>query len=206
MPPDVHVRERGFTYIGVLVLVVMMTLALVGTAQLWSTASLRARERELLWVGSQYAHALRLYYETSPDLKRFPQRLDDLLTDQRSPKPRHHLRRLYADPITRSTDWGLIRGADGGIVGVYSQSRDTPLKRARFPAEWMEFEGVETYADWQFVADRAFSTTAQTTANANAAPGFAAGTPAPVDPRRSLSGAARAPQPAPAVSPFRYTR
>ncbi|WP_217351274.1 type II secretion system protein [Azoarcus sp. DN11] len=206
MLPDVRVRERGFTYIGVLVLVVMMTLALVGTAQLWSTASLRARERELLWVGSQYAHALRLYYETSPDLKRFPQRLDDLITDQRSPKPRHHLRRLYADPITRSTDWGLIRSADGGIVGVYSQSTDAPLKRARFPVEWAEFEGVETYAGWQFVADRAFSTTAQANGSANAPPGAAAGMPAPADPRKSLIDAARAPRPAPPVSPFQQMR
>ena len=182
--------ERGFTYIGALVLVVLMTLALVGTAELWSTASLRARERELLWVGSQYARALRLYYDNSPDVKQYPQRLEDLLIDRRSPAPRHHLRRLYADPITRSTDWGLIRGMDGGIVGVYSQSRDAPLKRGRFPPEWAEFEGMETYADWQFVADRAFSATA---AHANAKP------PPAADPRQGVLDTARAPHPAPTV-------
>lgn len=198
----VRARERGFTYIGALVLVVLMTLALVGTMQLWSTASLRARERELLWVGSQYARALRLYYENSPDVKRFPQRLEDLLTDQRSPTPRHYLRRLYADPITRSTDWGLIRGADGGIVGVYSQSRDAPLKRGRFPPEWSDFDGMESYADWQFVAERAFSTTA---AQSGAKAG-AEGAPAAPDPRQSLIDAARAPRPAPTVSPFQLTR
>ncbi|WP_407279426.1 type II secretion system protein [Aromatoleum evansii] len=204
MPADLPGRERGFTYIGALMLVVLMTLALVGTLELWSTASLRARERELLWVGSQYARALRLYYETSPDVKQYPQRLEDLLTDQRSPTPRHHLRRLYTDPITRSTDWGLIRGGDGGIVGVYSQSRDAPLKRGRFPPEWSEFEGMETYADWQFVAERAFSTTAAQ-AGANAKPGPAAAPPV-IDPRQSLIDAARAPRPAPAVSPFQLTR
>ncbi|WP_018989402.1 hypothetical protein [Aromatoleum toluclasticum] len=197
-------RERGFTFIGVLVLVVLMTLALVGTAQLWSTASLRARERELLWVGSQYARALRLYYENSPEVKRFPQRLDDLLTDQRSPTSRHYLRRLYADPILRSTDWGLIRGADGGIIGVFSQSRDAPLKRGRFPPEWAEFEGMESYADWQFVADRAFSTTAAQ-AGANVRPG-PTGTAAPIDPRQGVIDAARNPRPAPTVSPFQLTR
>lgn len=203
MPVDASERERGFTYIGALVLIVLMTLALVGAAGLWSTASQRARERELLWAGSQYARALRLYYETSPNVKQYPQRLEDLLADPRSPMPRHHLRRLYADPITRSSDWGLIRDLDGRIIGVYSQSRDTPLKRARFPAEWKEFEGTETYADWQFVADRAFSTTAQTNANAKPGP---EGAPVAADPRRGAIDAARTPQPAPAVSPFQYAR
>lgn len=205
MAADVRARERGFTYIGALVLVVLMSLALVGTAQLWSTASLRARERELLWVGSQYARALRLYYENSPEVKRFPQRLEDLLTDQRSPTPRHYLRRLYADPITRSTDWGLIRGTDGGIVGVFSQSRDTPLKRGRFPPEWSEFEGMESYADWQFVAERAFSTTAAQ-AGANVKPGPTGAPVVAIDPRQSVIDAARAPRPAPTVSPFQLTR
>jgi len=152
----VRVREHGFTYLGALFLIVLMGAALVGTAELWSTASLRARERELLWVGSQYARALRRYYEHSPDLKQYPQRLEDLLEDHRTPMPQRHLRRLYPDPVARSREWGLILGIDGRIVGVHSLAPGKAMKRARFPPEWSDFDGVETYEQWKFVADRAF--------------------------------------------------
>lgn len=150
-------RERGFTYLGALFLIVLMGLALAGTGEVWSTISRRARERELLWVGGQYAQALRRYYESSPDIKQYPKKLADLLEDQRRPNPQRHLRRLYPDPITGSADWGLILGADGRIVGVHSLSERPPLKISRFPPEWSDFERAEKYAAWEFVADRAFS-------------------------------------------------
>jgi len=153
----VRTRENGFTYLGALFLIVLMGLALAGTGEVWSTASRRARERELLWVGGQYAQALRRYYENSPDIKQYPKRLVDLLEDQRRPTPQRHLRRLYPDPITGSSDWGLTLGSDGRIVGVHSLSQRLPLKSSRFPPEWSDFEGAENYAAWEFVADRAFN-------------------------------------------------
>ncbi|BAU76669.1 type II secretion system protein [Metapseudomonas furukawaii] len=148
--------ERGFTYLGVLFLVMLMGMALAGAGQLWSTTSQRARERDLLWVGNQYAQALRSYYRASPGVAQYPASLEDLLEDNRFPSPRQHLRRLYPDPITGRTDWGLVRAFDGRIAGVYSPSRQAPLKQARFPAEWVEFEGLRSYADWRFVAEKAF--------------------------------------------------
>lgn len=148
--------QRGFTYLGALFLVVLMGAALAGAGQLWSLASQRVRERELLWVGTQYAQALRRYYESSPGVKQYPQRLDELLEDHRGPTPRRHLRRLYPDPVARSGEWGLLRGIDGRIVGVHSLSRERPLKQGRFPPRWSAFDGMESYADWHFVADPAF--------------------------------------------------
>ncbi|BAN50719.1 type II secretion system protein [Metapseudomonas resinovorans] len=148
--------ERGFTYLGVLFLIMLMGMSLAGAGQLWSVASQRARENDLLWVGGQYAQALRSYYRASPGVAQYPTSLEDLLEDNRFPQAQHHLRRLYPDPVTGSLDWGLIRSFDGRIAGVYSLSRQTPLKQARFPAQWVEFEGMTSYADWRFVAEKAF--------------------------------------------------
>lgn len=148
--------ERGFTYLGVLFLVLLMGIALAGAGQLWSTASQRARERDLLWVGGQYAQALRSYYRASPGVAQYPAALEDLLEDNRFPQALRHLRRLYPDPFTGSADWGLIRSFDGRIAGIYSQSRQRPLKQAHFPAQWVEFEGLGSHADWRFVAEKAF--------------------------------------------------
>ncbi|MND21832.1 hypothetical protein D3C80_122040 [compost metagenome] len=148
--------EQGFTYLGVLFLVMLMGMGLAGAGQLWSTASQRARERDLLWVGSQYAQALRSYYRASNGVAQYPASLEELLEDNRYPQVVRHLRRLYPDPVTGSHDWGLIRSFDGRIAGVYSQSEQRPLKQARFPAEWVEFEGMGSYADWHFVAEKSF--------------------------------------------------
>jgi len=175
--------QRGFTYFGALFLIVLMGAALAGTGLLWSTASRRAKEKELLWVGSQYAQALRRYYENSPDPKQYPQRLDELLEDNRRPTVHYHLRRLYPDPITGTTDWGLILASDGRIVGVHTRATRPPLKRARFPPQWAEFDGSSSYADWFFVAERAFMTGAPAaTPTAPANPATSPLLPAPTSP------------------------
>lgn len=148
--------QQGFTYLGMMFLIVLMGGSLAAAGQLWSTASQQARERELIWVGSQYARALRSYYRSSPGVAEYPQRLEDLLDDRRNLKPLRHLRRLYPDPITGSTDWGLILTFDGRIAGVYSRAEQSPLKVAGFPAQWADFKGMTRYADWQFVAEQAF--------------------------------------------------
>lgn len=167
--------QRGFTYLGVLFLVVLMGAALAGTGQLWSAASQRAKERELLWVGSQYARALRSYYRSSVGVAQYPRRLEDLLEDRRVPMVRRHLRRLYPDPVTNSLDWGLLRDFDGGITGVYSRSERQPMKTHGFAPPWTDFAGASRYSGWQFVAEPAFfdsrSSGAQTPATAPAAPG-----------------------------------
>lgn len=149
-------RQRGATYLGVMFLVALMGTALASVGTLWSTSSQRERERELLWVGSQYAQALRSYYRSSPGVAQYPQHLQDLLEDNRFPSAQRHLRRLYPDPITGSTEWGLILSYDGRIAGVHSLSQRKPLKQARFPTQWVEFEGLGSYADWRFVAEKAF--------------------------------------------------
>ena len=53
-----------------------------------------------------------------------------------------HLRRLYRDPLTGSADWGVVKGPDGGVIGVYSQAPGKPLKQDGFPPAW-GFRGQE---------------------------------------------------------------
>jgi type II secretory pathway pseudopilin PulG len=144
---------RGFTYLGVLFLVMLMGLGLSGTLQAWSTASQRGKERDLLWVGEQYARAIRAYYQQSPGLRQYPQKLEDLLEDKRFPTIRHHLRRLYPDPVTGSIEWGLIKTVDGRIAGVHSKSEAEPWKKSNFPLRWKDFTDKTQYAQWRFVAD-----------------------------------------------------
>lgn len=80
-------NEAGFTYLGVLFLIMVMGMGLASAGELWATASRRDRERQLLWVGTQYAQALRSYYRSSPGLAQYPKALEDLLQDERFPTP-----------------------------------------------------------------------------------------------------------------------
>jgi type II secretory pathway pseudopilin PulG len=150
------VRQQGFTYLSALLLIVMMGTALAAVGQVWSTVGKRERELQLIWVGTQYAQALRSYYRSGTGVSQYPDSLDELLEDHRFPSIQRHLRRLYPDPMTGSADWGLSKSIDGRITGVYSQSAETPLKTANFPPQWQEFEDMTSYADWRFVAEKAF--------------------------------------------------
>jgi type II secretory pathway pseudopilin PulG len=178
MPPGRRQRrECGFTYLGVLFLMVLMGLGLSGTAELWSLGSQRAHERELLWVGNQYARALKSYYEQSPGIREYPLRLEDLVADNRFPAPRHHLRQLYADPVTREA-WGAILNPEGRIGGVRSRSDETPLKRDGFALRWEDFKGRAKYSEWRFVVDARLI-------EAKAPPGTGAGAPQSAAPTAS---------------------
>jgi len=155
IPSGNAARQGGFTYLGVLCLIVLMSIALAGAGELWSTISRRDRERQLLWVGTQYAQALRSYYRASPGLAQYPKSLEELLQDERFPSARHHIRQLYPDPVGGG-EWTLQRGFDGRITGIASSSSQTPLKQADFPSQWSDFNGMGRYSDWQFVAEKAF--------------------------------------------------
>lgn len=148
-------RQRGFTYLGVMFIVVLMGIGLAGAGQFWSLAAQRDKETRLLWVGSQYVRALRAYHARSPGRKTWPLTLAELLEDPRFPMPVRHLRQLYHDPVAPELDWELIRNGEGRIVGIHSQAAGVPLKQANFPLLWEEFAGTQSYADWRFVADAA---------------------------------------------------
>jgi type II secretory pathway pseudopilin PulG len=145
----VNRRARGFTYLTVLFLVAFMGLGLAVAGQVWQTALMREREVQLLYAGNQYRRAIERYYVSG--LNQFPRTLEDLLKDPRKPGTERYLRKLYPDPLTGKSEWGLVKGPDGGIMGVFSQSEGKPIKTSGFAFVNRDFEGAAKYADWKFV-------------------------------------------------------
>jgi type II secretory pathway pseudopilin PulG len=142
---------RGFTYLGVLLIVAIVGVLLAIAGQAWHTQAIREREADLLWVGDQYRRAIARFYSGSPGTARYPRELAELLEDPRRPDIQRYLRKLYPDPLTGRAEWGLVKAADGGIAGVFSLSEDRPFKVSGFKLEYADFEGREKYSDWRFV-------------------------------------------------------
>ncbi len=178
----------GFTYVWLLLAIGLMAAGLGATAEVASTAARRDKEAELLFAGDQFARAIARYRASVPASQQYPQRLEDLLADSRFPNVRRHLRRVYPDPMTGSREWGLVRGPNGGIVGVYSTSTAQPLKTANFPKEYAAFAGATSYRDWVFTAGGVVAGAA-----AGATPGGSPLTTSPSVPG-APSGTAPAPQ------------
>ena len=145
-------RQRGFTLLAVIAAMLLLALASQGVMTYVSQQALRERETELLRIGQLYAQAIGAYYESSPgNVKRWPRTLDDLVEDQRFVGIKRHLRQVYADPITRSTNWGLVIAAGGGLAGVYSLSEATPIRSGAIELGALALAPAQRYAEWQFV-------------------------------------------------------
>jgi type II secretory pathway pseudopilin PulG len=144
-------RSRGFVLLVFLLALALIGIASMAAADVWSKTQQREREQQLLWVGDQYRLAIRHYYYAGPpgSGRVLPPSFAVLLDDDRFPVPVHHLRRLYPDPVTGSTNWGLLRVGDG-IMGVYSPSDVVPLKQAGFSPQDQAFADKTSYHDWIF--------------------------------------------------------
>lgn len=142
----------GFTYLGVMVIVTIISIAATAVVQVGELSRRRAAEAELLHVGRQYIKAFLEYEMNTPDGNgnRAPARLEDLLRDPRQPGVRRYLRELYPDPVTGKPDWQLIRAPGGGIMGVKSASCANTLKRSFPSGDFMFLDGQTRYCDWTF--------------------------------------------------------
>lgn len=172
-------RQRGFTYLALLFAVAIMGAVLGATAVVWRTMNQRDKEQELLFVGHAYRKAIEQYYESSPGAsKQYPKKLEDLIEDKRQTRLTRHIRKLYADPLSASKQWGLVKEKET-IIGVYSLSDKQPIKTGNFEEADMEFTGAASYQAWKFVY-QAKSATAG--AGAAKPPGTAPVTPPVVTP------------------------
>jgi type II secretory pathway pseudopilin PulG len=143
---------RGFTYLGLLIAIAIMSVTLAATAIVWHTANQREKEKELLFVGGEFQRAIGAYYKAGPGgAKQYPRRLEDLVRDPRYLEVRRYLRKVYVDPMTGKAKWGLIKGADGGIAGVHSLAPGKPFKHANFPPA-LDLGQAGRYSDWKFLA------------------------------------------------------
>lgn len=112
----------------------------------------RERETQLLFAGQQYASAIKLFYENPyVSVRRYPETLNELLIDNRTPVPRHHLRQLYRDPITGSAEWGVVKNEEDQIIGVFSLSKATPLRTNFGEQEMVAIAAGGKYEDIKFV-------------------------------------------------------
>lgn len=141
--------EQGFSYVMLMVAIVLMGVAMSVAARQWKTMVQRELEADLLAKGIEIQNALS-FYSAAMKAGRvmpgevYPQTLADLT---RPPKP--FLRKVYLDPIGHG-EWDVIRAPAGGIMGVRSKSKDRPIKQHDFPLAVRHFEGRPTYADWIF--------------------------------------------------------
>lgn len=148
---------RGFTYIAVLIFIAVMSAGLAAAAEVWHMALKRENEAQLLFAGDQFRNAILMYFVHAPGgTNRYPQRLEDLLKDPRYPDTKRYLRKIYTDPMTNSTKWGLLKAAGGEILGVYSLSADEPAKKTNFGIVDQAFEGKSKYSEWVFVIPSKF--------------------------------------------------
>ena len=145
-------EQAGFTYVAILFAVAIAGILLARVGIDWSQSAQREKERELLFIGGQFRQAIASYYQRTPGLvKRYPARLDDLISDTRYNPPQHYLRRLYRDPITNQVEWGTVMAPEGGIMGVHSLSDAAPIKTSGFRENEITFEGKKKYAEWVFL-------------------------------------------------------
>ena len=149
----------GFTYVALLVAIVIIGISMGAAGKHWSAVMQREREEELLFRGEQYRLAIERYYVAKcgktylpcPQSV-FPQSIENLLSDDRFPQAQRHLRHKYPDPIT-GKDFEFIRDLTKGnrIIGVFSASEKEPLKKKDFPEQYQSFEDKMAYKEWQFI-------------------------------------------------------
>ena len=148
-------KQQGFTYIGVLVILAVMMMALGAVSEIWHSVIQREKEQELLFIGHQFRAAIGKYYAQSGN--RYPASLEaliesnDLGVSGAGAKTSRFLRKLYQDPMTSESNWGLVTGPDKRVQGIYSLSEEKPFKTTGFTNADIDLELAEKYSDWKFV-------------------------------------------------------
>ena len=142
-------QETGFSYLIVMIAITLMGLVTTMAARQWKVMVQRELEADLLAKGIEIQTALALYSASAKAGRVvpgevYPQTLAELT---RPPKP--FLRKVYLDPMGRG-EWELLRAPTGGILGVRSKSKQTPIKQGNFPLAVRHFEGKPTHYDWVF--------------------------------------------------------
>lgn len=167
--------QRGHAFLFTLLLVALLSVSLLLASEVYSTLERRERERALLQVGQEFRLALQRYQAGRAGVAggQYPAQLQDLVLDPRYPDTVRHLRRIYADPITGSAEWGLVLQG-GRIVGLFSPSPLPPIKQDGFEPDDAAFKGARSYRQWVFTYPVAGAASAPSAAPASApSAGFA---------------------------------
>ena len=127
-------RQRGFTYLALLLAIAVLGIGLAAASEVWVTTARRQKLEQLDWIGAQFTQAIGSYYAASPgSVKVYPQSLEELLEDKRYLTVRRHLRAVYPNPFTGKPDWELIVGSGGRVRGVRARiSTDSGVEVREF--------------------------------------------------------------------------
>lgn len=145
--------DKGFTYLALLVALMVMGIMLGRTGTAWKQVMQREREEELLFRGAQIQDAIRHWHKPHGSGEHIAtplNNLQDLLKDPRRSGTVRYLRRLYQDPISNG-DWNLIRDPARGIIGVASPSNKLVIKQDNFPEQLQNLAHKTRYEEWQFM-------------------------------------------------------
>ncbi len=153
--PKSEIRNSfGFTYIALLAAIVIIGITLGSATKYWHNVSVREKEAELLFRGDQYRMAIEKYFNAIPGRNQYPESIDELLKDSRTPDGKRYLRQKYKDPIT-GEDFVEIRDQlSRRIMGVCSSSEKEPVKQSNFTTTsqiYADFEGKKKYSEWKFI-------------------------------------------------------
>jgi type II secretory pathway pseudopilin PulG len=144
-------QQRGYILVVTMFMAFMVAVLMIALTRWWQAEARREKERELLWVGSQFRTALAGYAAATPaGTSPRPTTLAELLRDERDGTVRRHLRRMYVDPLTASDAWGIVRAEDGTVLAVHSRSETRPLDANGSSPRFHRFAGTTRYSEWQF--------------------------------------------------------
>jgi len=143
--------QHGFTYVGLLIAVALIAAGSAAALGAGANLQWRDNEAELLAIGREFRQALQAYADATPvGQPTAPKELAELLRDPRYLGVRRHLRRIYPDPLTGNSEWGIERSPDGRISGIHSKSRTETLRRSGFPTGMEGFANAERHDEWIF--------------------------------------------------------
>ena len=112
--------ENGFVYLWALFAVALAGIVMAGTGQVWQAKSQREKEAELLYIGEEFRKAIMSYYNTGT--KQYPESLEDLLQDKRTPAIKRHLRKIYKDPVINTAEWGIVEEPPSGSAAAANKN------------------------------------------------------------------------------------
>jgi type II secretory pathway pseudopilin PulG len=147
-------RDRGFTYLSLIILVAIIGMVAAATLKMGSVIQRSRAEEQLLDIGAAFSDALQSYADATPaGLAPQPRTLNDLLRDPRFPGVRRHLRKIDVDPVTGNAEWGITYLGDKvGVLAVYSLSNAKPIKTGNFAPRFAGLEGKQKLSEWRFAA------------------------------------------------------
>lgn len=94
-------KQQGAVYLWCLIGIVLLSLGLGRSLEVYSTQKKREKEEEQRYILNLYEKAIKNYYYNSPgEVKKWPEKLEDLLRDPRYVTPKRYIRKLYNDPLT----------------------------------------------------------------------------------------------------------